>query len=751
MFRCVVALALASVSGLAMAAEPAVQAAVTPAPEPEQQAGTLTPERIFLGGSLAGGGGRPPKLSPDGTMLTQLRARADEPQRLDLWAMDMATGEWRMLVDSARVGSGAELSEAEKMQRERLRIGGARGIVSYDFAPDGRTILVPLDGDLFLATLDGQVRRLTDGAQGALNPVVSPAGGFVSFVREQNLYVQPLGGGEARRVTPDGEGTVHWGEAEFVADEEMHRRTGYWWSPGDARIAVARYDEAPVRVLPRAAIGAEGTTLYNQRYPLAGTDNVLIDLYVLNPDGSGKVKVDLGEERDIYLARVDWSADGRTLYVQRQSRDQQVLDMLAVDPATGISRVLFTERSGEKSWINLNDNLRALKDGSLIWTSERDGHSHLYRFANGRWTQLTRGKWNVADVIGVDQAAGRVFFTGNMDDVLERHVYSVDLRRGGTPVRLTERGYWNDAFMNAATSRMVVTRSNRSQPPQRYLADAGGTRTQWLDENRVEGSHPYAPYLASHALPEFGTLKAADGSVLQYEMLSPRREPGRKYPVFFTYYGGPGPQLVTRAWGDVTHQMMVDRGWIVFRMDNRGSANRGRAFEDQIFRAMGTVEVEDQVMAANWLKQQYFVDGDRIATYGWSYGGYMTLKLLQAAPGVFAGGVAGAPVSKWELYDTHYTERYMGDPRRVPEAYTASSAIPGAGKISDPLLVIHGMADDNVFLDNSTAMMAALQQAGVTFESMLYPGQTHAFGDPKMRLHTWKTILDFYDRRVLAK
>ncbi|TKD50740.1 S9 family peptidase [Sphingomonas baiyangensis] len=738
-------LMLASTSIGAVASESVQRAASTPVADPA----AIPLERLFGGVPLSGVGGFPPRLSPDGTMLTQLRARADEPQRLDLWAMDMTSGEWRMLLDSRKFTTGAELSEAEKMQRERLRIGGTQGVVRYDFAPDGRSILVPLDGDLYLATLSGDVRRLTQGGAGALNPVISPRGNYVSFVRDQNLFVMPATGGTAQAVTPDGKDTVHWGEAEFVADEEMHRRTGYWWSPDDTRIAVARYDEAPVAVLTRAAIGAEGTRLYEQRYPLAGTDNVLIDLYVMNPDGSGRTKVDLGENRDIYLARVDWSADGRTLLVQRQSRDQKTLDMLAVDPATGRSRVLFTEKAGERSWINLHDNLKPLKDGSLVWTSERDGFSHLYRFTGGNWRQLTRGSWNVAEVLAVDEGRGRVFLTGNKDGVLERHVYAVPLA-GGEPQRLTEAGWWNEASMDAKASRLIVTRSNPSQPPQRYLADTAGTRTRWLSENRVDGSHPYAPFAASHVVPEFGTLKAADGSVLHYQMLSPRREPGRRYPVFFTYYGGPGPQTVTRGWTDPMHQMMVDRGWIVFRLDNRGSANRGRAFEDQIYHAMGTVEVEDQLLAANWLKQQPFVDGDRIGTFGWSYGGYMTLKLLEAAPGTFAAGVAGAPVSKWELYDTHYTERYMGDPRRVPQAYAASSTIGDAGKIADPLLVIHGMADDNVFLDNSTAMMAALQQQGVVFESMLYPGQTHAFGDPKLRLHYWKTMLDFYDRHVLA-
>lgn len=736
------ALALASVSVTAMAAEP-----VAAQEKAATQQGTLTFERVMQGG-LSGGGGRPPRLSPDGKLLTQLRPRDGEPDRYDLWAQDLSTGQWRMLVDSKKVGSGAELSEAEKMQRERARIGGLRGIVAYDWAPDGRSILVPLDGDLFLATLDGQVRRLTTSEAGELNPVISPEGGFISFVRDQNLWVQPLAGGEARAITQGGGGTVHWGEAEFVAQEEMARSTGYWWSPDDRYVAVERFDEAPVRVLTRASIGAEGTKLYEQRYPLAGTPNVAVALYVMAPDGSGQVKVDLGQESDIYLARVDWSADGKTLYVQRQNRDQTILDMLAVDPATGKSRVLFTEKAKAKSWVNLSDNFRALSDGSILWWSERSGNGHLYRFDKGRWTQLTKGDWEVADVIGVDEKKGLVTFTGNRDGVLERHAYVAPLRKAGTVMRLTETGYWNNVSMSG--DRLIVGRSNPSQPPQSYLADASGKRTQWLDQNALGPNHPYAPFLASHAATEFGTLKAADGSDLHYKMLKPAMAPGRRYPVFFTYYGGPGAQRVARDWSSPMHQAIVDKGYVVFVMDNRGTANRARAFTDQIWHAMGSVEVDDQVMAAKWLKQQPFVDPDRLVIHGWSYGGYMTLKLLEKAPGVFAAGAAVAPVTKWDLYDTHYTERYMGDPRKVPEAYAASGTLADAGKIRDPLLVMHGMADDNVFLDNTTAMIGAMQQEGVMFDTQFYPGQTHSISNPAQQLHLWNTMFDFFERRAPA-
>ncbi|WP_085809562.1 DPP IV N-terminal domain-containing protein [Sphingomonas sp. TZW2008] len=711
----------------------------------------LTLERVFASPDLNGDQPQALRLSPDGTLLTSVRPRADERNRFDLWATDTRTGASRMLVDSRKIGSGAELSEAEKMQRERDRSKtGKVGILDYDWSPDGRTILVPIDGELFVATLDGAVRKL-EGTKGALNPVISPRGGHVSFVRDQNLWVRGADGGEARAITTGGGGTVHFGEAEFVAQEEMGRRTGYWWSPDDRLIAVERFDEAPVQVFTRASIGAAGTSIYQQRYPAAGAANVLVDLFVSKPDGSGQVKVDLGPDRDIYLARVDWLPDGSALLVQRQSRDQRTLDMLRVDPATGKATVMFTERAGEKSWVNLTDAYRALRDGSFIWRSERDGFGHLYRWKAGSWAQLTKGDWSVEQLVAVDEQAGRLFFTGNRDGVLERHLYVLDLDRPETITRLTESGWWlAGATADATGTRFILSRSNPNQPKQTYLADASGKRVSWINENSLTGAHPYAPYVAAHRPTQFGTIKAKDGTTLQWQMITPVMEKGRRYPVFFQHYGGPHSQDVARDWPGTMplRQYLVQQGWIFFQIDNRGSANRGKAFEDAIWHAMGSVEVNDQLAGAAYLKTLPFVDASRLATYGWSYGGYMTLKMLEAHPGVFAAGISGAPVTDWALYDTHYTERYMGDPTRDAAAYAASSALPDAAKVSDPLLLMHGMADDNVFLDNSTAFAARMQAANRPFEMMLYPGKAHGAARD---IHPWTTMLDFLDRHVKAK
>ncbi len=715
----------------------------------------LTLERVFASPALSGPTPRAVKLSPDGQWVTSLRPRADDRERFDLWAMPTHGGEWRMLVDSTKLGTSGILSEAEKMQRERARIAGTKGIVAYDWSPDSQSILVPVDGDLFLADLNGGVTRLTQSETSELDATVSPKGGFVSFVRDQNLHVIDRASDKENRLTSDSSETVSWGLAEFVAQEEMHRTRGHWWSPDDRLIAVERADEGGVAVVSRAAIGADGTKVYNQRYPLAGTANALVELWVMDPQGKGRVKVDLGTNPDFYLARVNWSADAKTLYVQRESRDQKQLDLLKVDPATGASSILFSETS--KSWINLHDSFRALKDGSILWQSERDGYAHLYRFKDGTWSQLTKGEWMVRAVVGLDEAKGRVYFTANKGDPTQQGIYSVALAGGDARPMLGGKGAtgWFSASMDAKATRAIVSHSDPITPPPVWLADSAGKRIAWIEENAVKAGHPFAPYMGGFSVPMQVVLMAADGTALHGKLIRPRdAKPGQKLPVLVWVYNGPGAgRQVTDQWGSLVQQYLAQQGWAVFSVDGRGSPDRGVAFESPIYRAMGSVEVADQLAGVEWLKQQDFVDPKRIAVYGWSYGGYMTLKLLEAAPGTFAAGVSGAPVTKWELYDTHYTERYMGKPGdpMTPDAYDMANALGDADKIADPLLLIHGMADDNVVLDHSTALMARLQGAAVPFETMLYPGQGHGVGGPKVSVHLWTTILNFLDRTVKNK
>lgn len=710
----------------------------------------LTLERLFADPPL---GGTPPRalsVSPDGRTLAWLKPRADDRLRYDLWVEDVASGRRRMLVDSLRLSSGtAQLSEAELMRRERERLGSSRGIIEFRWSPDGRALVVPLDGDLWLAPLDGAARRLTATADTEIDPRISPGARWLSFVRGQDLMALDLKDGVERTLAHGG-GTVSYGVAEFVAQEEMDRKTGQWWSPDDRRIAVARVDEADVKLAVRAAIGADGTRMVEQRYPSAGTPNARVTLEIHDMTGGDPVQVDLGHDPDIYLARVDW-LNASQLLVQRQSRDQKRLDVLLVDAATGKSRSVLAEKWD--SWVDLTNSLRPLRDGRrFVWSSARSGQRHLYLVDDGRLSPITHGDWSVDELVAVNEKRGVLLFTGYKDGVLEKSLYEARLDGRGDAVRLTAPGGWSEAVSDGKGDHLLITRSDPETPPTISLAQVGDSGLRTLRRISEPGI-PYDAFRAGHVTPRFGTVKAADGVTdLNYEIFVPKNlRAGTKAPVFFEVYGGPTSQRVKRGWDSLIHQYLLRQGWIIFMADNRGTPNRGRAFADPIYKRAGFPEVDDQMAALAWLKQQPEVDADRIAVYGWSYGGYMVQRLLTKHPGAFAAGVSGAPVTDWKLYDTHYTERYLGNPATDPAPYEASDVTRDAARLSDPLLIVHGLSDDNVVFDHSARMMAALQQAGKPFEAMVYPGQTHAINQPALQRHLWMTVLSFLDRTVRDK
>lgn len=720
----------------------------------ETPSNILTPERVFSSPSLNGPVAKGVSLSPDGELVAFLRSREDNVDVQDLWAAPTGEGEPYKLIDArALVPDAGELSEAEKARRERMRIS-ARGVVEYSWDQQGRYILAPLEGDIFLANrADGKVRRLTETPADEIDAKVSPKGSYVSYVRDRNLVVYDLASGKETPITDDGAGLITWATAEFIAQEEMDRDTGYWWSPDERYIAMTRVDESPVDIVPRFEITGGGATMVEQRYPRAGRPNAVVELYVRDLQSGARVKVDLGANTDIYLARVNWSGDGKTLYVQRQSRDQKTLDLLSVDPTTGASRVILSQKA--QAWVDLNDDFRVLSDGRFIWSNEDLGWRHLYLYdRNGRRLRaITRGDYPVKHLDGVNEQTGDVYFTASMRDgkelPIEQQMFRANLSRTVDPVAVTPGGGWWTVSVNGPATAYVGNYSDPATPPQSALYRIDGTRVRWIEENRLDAGHPFAPYASRLRAPEFGTMQS-HGQTLVWRMTTPPDfDPSKKYPVVMQVYGGPGTGAgVQKSWQPLTNQLLTEAGYIVFRVDNRGEGDRSQAFETSIYRRLGIPAVEDQAQAAQWLKTLPYVDPDHIAVMGWSFGGFLSLLALTDKDANLAAALAGAAPTEWSLYDTHYTERYMSTPQANPEGYAATDILPRLDDMTGRLLLLHGMADDNVIFGNATRVIDALQAKSRPFEMMLYPGQRHGVrGDPR-QLQQWRTYLDFLDRTI---
>lgn len=729
---------------------------------------TLTIARMFAGPDLNGPSLREPKFSPDGRYVTYLQGKPDNKDQFDLWAFDTRSGKARLLVDSRSFGGDNEkLSAEEEARRERQRTASLRGIVEYQFASDGKHLLVPLGGDLYVYDLSARehaVRRLTTTGAYETDSRFSPRGNFVSFVRDQNLFVIDLRTGQEHALTADGGGPISNGVAEFIAQEEMDRDTGYWWAPDESRIAFTRIDESPVQEVERFEINADGARTFRQHYPAAGTPNAKVELKVLEL-GSGRVTpVDLGQG-DTYLARVTWFPDSRHVAVQRQPRDQSQLDLIKVDADSGKTNVLFTESS--QSWVELHDDLRFLKSRpAFIWASRRSGYRHLYLYdLDGKLIRpLTAGDWMVvgggteSGLVDVDEPKGLVYFSANEASPLERHLYvtSLDTTDPAKVKRISREAGWHDVKLLPGAHQYLDMWSSPNQPQTASIRKLDGSVGSWLVRNELDSSHPYAPYVSELAHDEFGSIKASDGQTLYYRLLKPAHmEPGKRYPVVIDTYGGPHLQYVRKDWmggaraiQGYFRQILTQRGFVVFMLDNRGSGFRGEAFDGIIKGRLGKIEIEDQLRGVDFLKQQPYVDGERIGMMGWSYGGYMSMMALTTTT-AFKAAVAGAPVTDWRLYDTHYTERYLGLPSANGAAYESSGVLSHAGALHGRLLLVHGMADDNVLFTHSTMLMQRLQSLDKPFDVMTYPGSKHGLTRVQQTgKHFYEMVLRFFEREL---
>ncbi len=694
--------------------------------------------------------------SPDDRLITYLYS-PDRGLMRQLYAFDPASGERQLLLAPVDGGATEEnMSLEEQLRRERLR-QRELGVTQYVWARRTNRILVPLRGDIYVQDgLDAPLRKIVDSnGVPALNPQLSPDGNSVAYVQDSELYVVSIddastGNAAPRQLTSGARGTGKTnGLAEYVAQEEMARRAGFWWSHDSAWLAFEAADETHIPIYRIVHQGKDATGARAQedhRYPFAGAPNARVRLGVVSATGGDPVWMDLGAEQDIYLARVQWLPDG-SLSAQIENREQSRLDLLRFDPRTGERRELLHETS--EVWINLHQIFRPLRRGahagSLIWASERDGFQHLYLYdQNGELIrQLTRGEWMVDSLAGVDEVRGLVYFTATRESPLETHLYAVSLD-GGEPRKITAAPGKHAVVLDHACARFVDTHDSLSQPPTITLRslDDGALLATIFDERD--------PRVGELALdpPELVSIQSRDGVTLHGAIFRPsaRFGPG-PHPAIIQVYGGPHAQTVTNSWSltiAMRAQYLRSQGFLVFLLDNRGSARRGLAFEGALKHHMGGIEVDDQVDGVRWLVAQGLADAERVGIYGWSYGGYMAAICLARAPETFKVAVAGAPVTHWDGYDTHYTERYMGTPQSNLQGYSESSVPDHVGTITGKLMLIHGLIDENVHFRHTARLINALIKARKPYDLFLFPDERHMPRVLADRVYMEERIRDYF-------
>lgn len=605
--------------------------------------------------------------------------------------------------------------------------------------PDGKSVLLAVDGDLFLFEPGSkQFTQLTATSVAERDPKPSPDGKHVAFRRAHDLYVMEIATRRVTQLTRDGNENLLNGELDWVYPEELDLGTAYWWAPDSTRLAYLQFDTSPIGVYPHADLSGIPAFPEPQKYPHAGKANSNVRLGVVSVTGGETRWMRTGDPQQL-LARVRWAPG--MLLVQRLTRIQDRLDLLRIDPATGEATVLFAET--DPAWINVDSDPRVLDGGkTLLWSSERSGFRHLYVFdiATAQFRPVTQGEWEVSRVAAVDEQSGTVWYVSTEASPLERHLYSIRLDGSGKK-RLTQASGTHAISMPARGGVYLDTYSSLKTPPETTLHAADGASLAVFRAAK-ENEYDLQPV-------EIVAVKAPDGDTLYARLIRPAGfDASKKYPAVVMIYGGPHAQTVRDAWAGLNwEQVLAARGFVVWGLDNRGSAGRGHAWEAKLYRRFGRQELEDQKTGLQHLLGLGFVDPARIGMYGWSYGGYMTLYALLNEPELFAAGIAGAPVTDWRLYDTIYTERYLGLPQENEAGYRDSSAITYADRLKARLLLIHAFGDDNVLFQNTFQMAAALQKAGKTFEMMIYPDKSHGVTGPG-RAQLNKLMTEFFERTL---
>ncbi|MHA6248738.1 S9 family peptidase [Pontibacter sp. CAU 1760] len=651
------------------------------------------------------------------------------------------------------------------IEGENLVPAGSNQPIQYDdytFSSDEQKVLFSTDtepiyrrsskAEFYIYDIASKkLTKLSDGGK-QLYASFSPDAKRVAFARENNMFVTDLSNMQETQITIDGKfNSIINGYADWVYEEEFSFAKGFHWSPDGKKIAFYTFDESNVPEFNMQMWGELYPQDYKFKYPKAGEANSTVKVSVYDVASGKTVKMDTGNEADIYIPRIKWTNDANLLSIQKMNRLQNTLEILHANATTGKANVVLKET--DKAYIDITDDLTYLKDGKyFIHSSEKDGFNHLYLYSmNGKLVrQITDGNWEVSEFIGYDEKNDRLYYLSTEVSPLDRHLYSIS-SKGKKKQRLTEKAGTHRVNMSNDFKYYLDYYSAANQVPTVSLHTAkDGKLIKMLEENE-KLKNTLAQY--NLAKQEFFTLNTAEGTKLNGWMIKPTDfDPNKKYPVLMFVYGGPGSQTVTNSWGGsnyLWYQVLADKGLIIVSVDNRGTGARGADFKKTTYANLGKYEIEDQIEAAKWLGKQAFVDKDRIGIWGHSFGGYMTLLGLTKGDGVFRAGISVAPVTNWRFYDSIYTERYLKTPQENASGYDDNSPLSFADKLKGDLLLIHGTGDDNVHFQNAVAMQDALIDANKQFESFYYPNRNHGIYGGNTYLHRFTMMTDFLERKLI--
>ncbi len=733
----------------------------TTAPE-AQAAKELTIESIFKDAGILGRGPESIKWSPDGTKVSFVQ-RDDSGDHGALRFVDVSTGRGAVLVAGEKLATLAPSSSAIKDERKK-EAAERYSIAAYHWSPDSKKLLFDSQGQLWLYTLDTSTAvQVTSSAEPSEDPKFSPDGSRIAYIRKHNLYVRPLSGGNERTLTKDGDDNLLNGEVDWVYEEELHTRSNYFWSPDGKQIAFLQMNEKEVPTYPITDWMPLHATVDQQKYPQPGDPNPNVRLGVVNSDG-GKLKwitvsgassgsLPLGDNSNVLVPRFGWVRNG-LLWAMAMNRVQDRLDLYFIDVNSGKSKLIMNESTD--AWIDMHPEVdfQLLASGDrYLWTSWRDGHNHIYLYQFDKQNpldgeakvvlQLTHGDWEVENIDAVDEQRGIVYFSANEGDWRQKNIFAVGLDGKNLHRISKESGSHFADFGPGNPKYYVDDYSNLTTPPSFSLCTVDGSCSPFWKARSVAAYNLLTPKLVD--------FKAADGtSTLGGAILLP--ESGAmmangKVPLILNPYGGPGVPDIPDTWGEIGFfdQILARRGFAILKVDNRGMANRGKAFALPIRHNFGEVELADQLAAVQQALQQFpQLDASRVGIWGWSYGGYLTLYALEHTD-KFKGGVSVAPVTDWRNYDSIYTERYMGLPKENEDGYRKSSPVNFADNLHGNLLEVHGTGDDNVHMQNTIQMVNAFINAGKQFNLMLYPRKTHGIGGFQARTHLFHLIENHFE------